>query len=129
MIFQYVENKIHEEIMRNCIINPLNSCWLDKFYTRCNEKKRLERSKIGGVGTRVKIDECLFWGSRKYHRGIFLLGYLDIENNNVLLQGETIMGKQRTNLGHLEWLNKIQYKWYFLCRKKRCSNINYNYKS
>jgi hypothetical protein len=35
---------------------------------------------LGGVGRRVTVDECLFRGRRKYHRGRFLLGDVDAEN-------------------------------------------------
>jgi hypothetical protein len=39
-----------------------------------------ECGKLSGPNQRVQIDESLFRGKRKYHRGRLLLGDLDIEN-------------------------------------------------
>ena len=37
---------------------------------------------MGGIGEVVQIDESLFRGKRKYHRGRLLLGNRDNDNNN-----------------------------------------------
>ena len=37
---------------------------------------------MGGIGEVVQIDESLFRGKRKYHRGRLLLGNRDNNNNN-----------------------------------------------
>ena len=80
IVFQYFEKKTHYEIMRNTDIKNNNTMvnWCN--YIRDVMCIYFERSpKMGGIGKRIQIDESLFRGRRKYHRGRMLLGDLDIE--------------------------------------------------
>lgn len=82
MVYNYMEKKNYEEIQNNtgikCVKTIVN--WAN-YIREVMVTDRMSRNKIGGVGVRVQIDESLFRGRRKYHRGRLLLGDLDIETS------------------------------------------------
>lgn len=83
LIFEYFEHKTHDQIRLNCGIKDSHTIvnWTN-YVREVMMKNRNEQPKMGGIGRRVQIDESLFRGRRKYHRGRLLLGDLDAENND-----------------------------------------------
>lgn len=83
LIFQYFEKKTHDEIMRNCDIKNATTVVNWTNYIRDIINFDLNNlGKLGGEGKRVQVDESLFRGRRKYHRGRFLLGDVDAETES-----------------------------------------------
>ena len=82
LVFQYFEKKTHAEMMRNVEIKDNNTMvnWCN-YIRDVMTIDRKSLPKLGGLGKRVQIDESLFRGRRKYHRGRMLLGDFDTESN------------------------------------------------